>query len=185
MQKYNKTNIIVLALLYNYISNKEKTLKTNDIEKFFNELNNELLLIGVERVSDEEDIDQTTYKYSKTGEEIQMCGQQKLPYSLLDMKRMHVDLLPSAIIDASLAPNVLINLKINRDKINTRTCLEPQYVLAKNPEFPSRKTNIKKLRKPTVESQSEYKVSYVYSIEKQIIDIDDVIDEHEKKLKFN
>jgi len=185
MQKYNKTNIIVLALLYNYISNKEKTLKTKYIENFFNELNYELLLMGEEIVSEEEDLEQNIYQYSKTGNEIQIWNPERLPYSLVDMKRLYVDLLPSAIIDASLAPNVLINLKINRDKINTRTCLEPQYVLAKNPEFPSRKTNIKKLRKPTVESQSEYKVSYVYSIEKQIIDIDDVIDKHEKKLKFN
>ena len=158
MQKYNKTNIIVLALLYNYISNKEIKIKTNKIENFFNELNYELLLMNEEIISDQEDLNQNIYQYSESGQEIQMCNPEKLPYLLVDMKRTYIDLLPFPLIKASLFPNVLVSLKISGDKITTRTCLEPQYMYAENyKSFPSKNVAIKKLRKPTIENQTEYK----------------------------
>ena len=39
---YNKSNIIILALIYNYICKKTKEISKYDVESFFNAINYEL-----------------------------------------------------------------------------------------------------------------------------------------------
>lgn len=178
MININKTNIIVLALIYNYIATKEKKIKKTQLELFFSELNYDLLLNEYKLISEEE-TEQNAYIEEDIY--IKFINLDRIPYSLIDLKRKYIDVLPNEVIELSLSSNVLSTLKINRNDIQTKTCLEPIYSLDdKEPSSTKIKRKIK-LNPKTI--PTTYKRPLCYSIEREVIDIDSVIEEYENKQK--
>ena len=178
MIKYNKTNIIVLALIYNYLAKRETKIKKNYFEMFFSELNYELLLKEHKMINEEES-EQNVYIEKDNYIEFSICN--RLPYSLIELKRKYVDFLPNEIIGATLSANVLSALKINRNDISMNTCLEPIYLLNDSNLASERIKRILKLNPISI--PTTYHGNICYSVEREVIDIDSIIEEYESKQK--
>ena len=108
MHNYNKSNIIVLALLYNYISNNSIALETKQIEHFFNELNYELFLNFSNTINEIEYKEQKIYQYNDGL--VSLSEIYIKPQSLKYVKKIYIDILPKEIIELSLSPNVLVTI---------------------------------------------------------------------------
>ena len=178
MINYNKTNIIVLALLYNYLANKETIITKRNFEIFFSELNYELLLKEKKLISEEER-EQNVYK---TNENVIQLNVNNLPYSLVDIKRKYIDLLPCEVIEASLSKDVLCTLKINRNDINTKTCVEPKC-FSDNDKMPSNDKTKKIIKLNTTAFPTTFTGNVCLSVEREVIDLDPIIEEYETKQK--
>jgi len=179
MNKYNKTNIIVLALLYNYLATKENKIKKTYFDLFFSELNYELLLKEQQLISEEESAQNV---YTIKEKYIELSCSSNLPYSLIYMKRQYVDALPYEIIESSLSGNVLSTLKLNRSDINTKTCFEPRC-LSNNVETPSNDKTKKIIKLNTTAFPTTFTGNVCLSVEREVIDLDPLMDEYESKQK--
>lgn len=197
--KYNKTNIIILALIYNYICNKTKEISNLDIENFFSAINYELHYNKFFAKIPNEEEPADIYEYDKTTNKIKFTS-PCLPYCLSSIKRYYIDKLPNEIIETSLLPEILINLNLEREQINTKKIIDPVW---DTKEISALKYNdainsvIKILESKgcqnikvgpafpcMVEGDKGYSVKCSYSIERTIIDVEPTIEEHQKKLQI-
>lgn len=178
MFKYNKSNIIILALIYNYLANKKIKIPKSSVDNFFNELNYELFINEYNLINDGEN-EQNVYIYKN--DFIEFADTNKIPYSLIIFKRKYIDILPNEIIELSLMPNILSTLKINRNDISTKKCIEPKF-LAINKKIPSEDKikDIIQVNSPML--LDIYNCNLCYTIEREVIDIDYLFEEN-KNLK--
>lgn len=197
--KYNKSNIIILALIYNYICNQSKEMSKYDVENFFNSINYELYYNQFfAEIPEEETSD--IYEYDKKTNKIRFTTPQCLPYCLSSIKRYYIDQLPNEIIETSLLPEILMNLNLEREQIDTKKIIDPVW---ETKEISALKYNdaitsvIKILENKgcsnikvgpafpcMIEGDKGYSVKCSYSIERTIIDVEPTIEEYQKRLEI-
>lgn len=198
--KYNKSNIIILALIYNYICNQSKEISKYNVDNFFNAINYELYYNKYfAKIADEEE-PADIYEYDKKTNKIKFTTSQYLPYCLSSIKRYYIDQLPNEIIETSLLPEILMNLNLEREQIDTKKIIDPVW---ETKEISALKYNdaitsvIKILENKgcsnikvgpafpcMIEGDKGYSVKCSYSTERTIIDVEPTIEEYQKKLEI-
>lgn len=118
-KEINKSNIIALALVYNYISNNQKALSMNDLNRF-----KRLIDIHVhndykeEIISDEEDLEQQFYYYDEKNNII--LGNKFNEEEYINFRYIeyyYIESIPQSVFLSSLKDDVLNSINVDRNKL--------------------------------------------------------------------
>lgn len=113
----NKTNITILALMYNYISNNSDSLEVRQINDFINLINIELYNEGNNNFISTKEENQNIYCYDMDGKNISLNSE----IYLLGAASSYINTIPKHIIFTSLKDSILCTLNADKDKIKIVT----------------------------------------------------------------
>ena len=115
----SKTHIIILALMYNYISNKSDALKIRQIDDFISLIDLKLYNDGNNFISTEEE-NQNIYHYDISNKNVLLNNED---YFVSDAND-YINTISKHIICISLKDDILCTLGVNKDKIKIVTSYE-------------------------------------------------------------
>ena len=117
IENINMTNIIVLALVYNYLSNKTNTLTETEVQRFFDDINYELHKEHSKEVSGDLQVgDEMAYKWDSKN---QIYKLEDI-YSLHGLYFNYIVDIPEKVLKISLNEEILKNINVNREYLKTK-----------------------------------------------------------------
>lgn len=116
-EKINKTYITILALMYNYISNKSDFLKIGQIDNFINLINFELYMERKNNLISYDDELQNIYYCDNFNKTVYLNDPDYFFTDAFD----YISTIPKDIILTSLKDNILCALNVDKDKIKIVT----------------------------------------------------------------
>lgn len=124
-KQVNKTNIIIMALIYNYVSNRSKSISVENIDKFKDAMDFEMVYNqGKETISNEEDKQFScygnVYRYDIDSSN-NKCVVFNDQCDLGLVYYRYIDSLPQYIVLASLKENVLNSIGVDRKNLRIKT----------------------------------------------------------------
>lgn len=183
MEKCNKTNVVALALIYNFISNGTNAISIDQFNLFKGLIDYNLYSkLGETWIPYTED-EQDYYHYDNKNGQIVLNN----IYDLGNMCFYYVDNMPQEILKISLESDILSVLGVDRDKIKTYTKIEHKketigvYSASVAGALESVRNSLDKAGYKNIEIKSAfftkfddecgYNVSTSYDIEKLSIDL--------------